>query len=147
MDYLHYLAQKIVLIFEPTTLKIAATVLFSIATFFFGSLYTEALIAIVVLMVMDTFLGVVAAYHNNDTITSSKFSRAVLKGIVYFTSISAGYFADITVPYEFIQSTMIGFIGITEFISILENIGKMGYQTPKKLLNTLKDDYYMKPKK
>jgi phage-related holin len=54
-------------------------------------------------------------------------------------SISAGYFADITIGWNLIQSVMVGFIGVTEFISILENMGRMGYQTPKKLLNQLKD--------
>ena len=34
---------------------------------------------------------------------------------------------------------MVAFVGITEFISILENIGRLGYQTPKKLLNQLKE--------
>ena len=91
------------------------------------------------LMVFDTILGVMATFHENQPITSRKFSRIIQKGAVYFIAISAGFYADTTINFNLIQSTMIGFIGITEFISILENMGRLGYQTPKKLLNQLKD--------
>ena len=90
------------------------------------------------LMVFDTILGLMATYHENQPITSRKFSRVVQKGAVYFIAISAGFYADTTINFHVIQSTMIGFIGITEFISILENMGRLGHQTPKKLLNQLK---------
>ena len=90
-------------------------------------------------MIFDTILGVMATYHEGQAITSRKFSRVVQKGIVYFMAISAGYFADQTIGWQMIQATMIAFIGVTEFISILENMGRMGYATPQRLLNQLKD--------
>lgn len=126
-------------VLELTTVKIIASVSLSIFFFLFGELYVQALIAVAMLMVFDTILGVAATYSEGMPITSRRFSRVLVKGILYFTAISAGYFADLTVPFDLIQATMIAFVGVTEFISILENVGRMGYETPKKLLNQLRD--------
>lgn len=144
MEHIHYIIHKANALFEPSIAKMVASILIASSSFLFGDIYHQALTAIVMLMVMDTILGVAAAYANNEVITSRRFANSVVKGIVYFTAISASYFADITIPYNFIQSTMIGFVGITEFISILENIGRLGYKTPKKLLNQLHSEYVNK---
>lgn len=124
--------------FEPTLMKVVATLLIAL-TFLVGDVHLQALMAVIMLMVIDTAFGITASWQEKKPITSRRFSRVVQKGIVYFFAISAGYFADLTIGYHFIQATMIGFIGVTEFISILENMGRLGYQTPKKLLNQLKD--------
>jgi len=127
-----------VTIFEPSLLKIGASIIIAVS-FLFGDLHSQALIAILMLMVFDTILGLLATLHEKQPITSRKFSRVVQKGAVYFIAISAGFYADTTISFNIIQSTMIGFIGITEFLSVMENMGRLGYQTPKKLLNQLKD--------
>lgn len=133
-----YFADIISTVAEVTTLKLMVTfgIIFS---FLFGDIHDQAIMAVLMLMIFDTVLGVMATYYEGQPITSRKFSRVVQKGIVYFMAISAGYFTDQTIGWHVIQSTMIAFIGVTEFISILENMGRMGYQTPKKLLNQLKD--------
>lgn len=124
--------------FEPTVAKLIVTLLV-VLIFLVGEVHTQALVAIVMLMIIDTGFGLAAAWKEKAPITSRRFSRVIQKGIVYFMAVSAGYFADLTIGYHFIQATMIGFIGVTEFISIIENMGRLGYQTPKKLLNQLKD--------
>ena len=124
--------------FTPTALKICAAFFF-VVLFFFGDLYHDAIIAVLMLMVIDTIFGIGATYAENKSVTSRRFARVVYKGIVYLLAISAGYFLDSTLPFSIAQATMVGFVGATEFISILENMGRMGYQTPKKLLNQLKD--------
>lgn len=139
MNELQYFLVKSSELAEPSTLKVLLSGILSVGFFMFGSLYTDALVAVVMLMVIDTFFGLAATIYEGNEITSRRFSRAVIKGIVYFTAISAGYFADLTIPFDIIQATMVAFVGTTEFISILENIGRMGYQTPKKLLNQLKE--------
>lgn len=141
MEYLQYSLNKIATLAEPSVLKVIVSLLIAISTFFFGHLYNEALQAVVMLMVLDTILGVAAAKVSGEVISSKRFARSIVKGIIYLTSISAGFMADQTIPFAFIQSTMIGFVGVTEFISILENIGRMGYKTPKKLLNRLEEEY------
>ncbi len=133
-----YFSDIIITVFEPTLVKIVTSALLAF-TFFFGDFHTQGVIAVMMLMLFDTILGVMATYSEGQPITSRKFSRVVQKGTVYFIAISAGYFTDQTIGWQVIQATMIGFIGVTEFISILENMGRMGYQTPKKLLNQLKD--------
>tara|TARA_R100001086_G_C11847959_1_gene260625 strand:- start:10054 stop:10482 length:429 start_codon:yes stop_codon:yes gene_type:complete len=135
---LSYLAAKFLELIHVTSLKVftSATV---VVVFMFGDFYNDALLGITILMVMDTILGVSASYVEGTPISSRRFGRAVVKGAIYFMAISAGYFADLTIPFDIIQGTMIAFVGVTEFISILENIGRMGYETPKKLLNQLKE--------
>jgi toxin secretion/phage lysis holin len=123
---------------EPTLLKVIASLAMTFL-FLFGDFYTQGILAVLMLMIFDTILGLMATWHEGQPITSRKFSRVVQKGAVYFMSISAGYFADLTIGWQVIQATMIAFIGVTELISILENMGRMGYQTPKSLLNQLKD--------
>ena len=162
MNEIGYTLHKVGQMIEPTTFKIVIAAILSFAFFMFGELYNQALVAVVMLMVFDTMLGIGAAYHEGcktlpdeykkcfmivkflhliqrGDITSRKFSRAVVKGVVYFMAISAGYFADLTVPFDIIQGTMIAFVGVTEFISILENVGKMGFKTPQNLMNHLKE--------
>jgi toxin secretion/phage lysis holin len=125
-------------VIEPTIIK-GLTSLALLIAFLIGDFYTQGVIAILMLMIFDTLLGLMATWYERQSVTSRKFSRVVQKGVVYFLGISAGYFADITIGWQVIQATMIAFIGVTEFISILENMGRMGYQTPKKLLNQLQD--------
>ena len=137
-EYIFYTLDKIYKLFDYVFLKFLFSCVALVSSFLFGNLYNEGLIAIAMLMIFDTILGIMAVYREGDAITSRGFSRVVVKGFVYFSAISAGYFADLTIPFNVIQATMISFVGITEFISILENIGRLGYQTPKKLLNQLK---------
>lgn len=136
MEYVSYIVSKFIELFQLTAIKLVTASALSVA-FLFGNLYTDAIIAILMLIMFDTVLGVAATYYEGNPITSRRFGRVVVKGMVYFSSISAAYFADLTIPYDFVQATMIAFVGLTEFISILENIGRMGYETPKKLLNQL----------
>lgn len=131
--------------FEPNSMKVVSSVVVTFA-FFFGDLHDSAILAVAMLMIFDAVTGVMAAWYEGKPITSRRFASSVRKGIVYFIAISAGYFTDQTMATSLpfvdghtIQSVMIAFIGVTEFSSILENMGRLGYQTPKKLLNQLKD--------
>lgn len=131
LDIAHTLAQI-------TIIKVVASI-FVTFLFFFGDFHTQGITAILMLMTFDTVLGLQASWAEGQAITSRRFSRVVQKGIVYLMAISAGYFTDITIGWHVVQATMIAFIGVTEFISILENMGRLGYETPKKLLNQLRD--------
>lgn len=128
----------VVATFTPSIAKVLAAIALFIS-FFFGDLYHDAIVAVLMLMIIDTILGVGVVVYEGHAITSRKFSRVLHKGIVYLMSISAGHFVDLTLPVAIAQSAMIGFVAVTEFISILENVGRIGFKTPKKLLNQLKD--------
>lgn len=147
-EYFICTVDKIVRVFEYATLKIIFSIFLGVGSFLFGDLYIQGMIALVMLMSFDTILGVAAAIHERPAgtkilspqcLNSRRFSRLVVKGLVYFSAISAAYFADQTIPLDFIQAAMISFVGITEFISILENISRLGYRTPKHLLDQLKE--------
>ena len=131
-------AEVILVTFTPSLFKLSAGFMLTVS-FLFGNLYHDAIVAVLMLMVFDTMLGVGATVYEGSALTSRKFARAIYKGIIYMVSISAGYFLDTTMPIALAQTTMIGFIAVTEFISILENMGRMDMETPKKLLNQLKD--------
>ena len=133
-----YFQDIIQTVFEPSFGKAIASLVLTFL-FLFGDFHTQGIVAVLMLMTFDTILGVMATYHEKKPITSRKFSRVVQKGAVYLIAISAGYFTDLTIGWSVIQTTMIGFIAVTEFISILENMGRMGFQTPKKLLNQLEN--------
>lgn len=133
-----YFNEIITTVIEPTLIKLIASGILGFV-FLFGNFHTQGIIAVLMLMIFDTILGLMATYSEGQAITSRKFSRVVQKSIVYMLAISAGYFTDLTIGWQVVQATMIAFIGVTEFISILENMGRMGYETPKKLLNQLKD--------
>jgi toxin secretion/phage lysis holin len=126
---------------EYPILKFIASAFLVISNFLFGELYTQALLSILVLFSMDFITGIAASYYEKKTITSRRMFSGVLKFTAYLIAISAGYHTDLTLPFEapIFASTMIAFVGVTEFISILENFGRLGLKTPQKLLNQLKD--------
>jgi len=141
MENIHLVINRIVELCEPTFLKVVVSVILAVMGFLFSSLYLHGLVAVVMLMIIDTILGVIASYREGKVITSKRFSQSIFKAMVYLTAISAGHFVDYTIPFNFIEATMIGFIGTTEFVSILENMGRMGFATPNKLLNQLTNKY------
>jgi phage-related holin len=112
-----------------------------VSSFMFGDLYNEAMLGVVMLISIDFWTGLTASKLEGTPITSRRGLGSILKGTVYLVSISAAHFADLTVPGAFIQMTMIAFVGVNEFISILENVGRMGFRTPQKLLNQLRTKY------
>lgn len=123
---------------EPSVLKVFTSLALAFI-FLFGDFHTQGVLSVMMLMLFDTVMGTMASWQEGKPITSRRFSRLLQKSIVYLMAISAGYFTDITIGWQVVQATMIGFIGVTEFISIIENAGRMGYHTPRKLLNQLKD--------
>jgi phage-related holin len=122
--------------FEPTLLKLLISVILTFG-FLFGELHTQGIIAVLMLVSFDTILGVMASWQEGQAITSRRFGRVVQKLCVYMIAISAGFFTDSTIGWHMVQSTMIAFIAVTEFLSVMENMGRLGYETPKKLLNQL----------
>lgn len=127
-------------VFEPTLLKIITSGLLIAFNFLFGDLYNDALMAIVMLVVLDTITGVWASKNEGHAFTPQRFLIGWVKKVFIFCiAISSGYYLDTTIPGSFTQYTVIGFIAVNEFMSIAENLGRLGYKTPQRLLNQLKD--------
>lgn len=93
-----------------------------------------------VLIGFDLCTAVMAAHKTGLVIESRKMLKTTVKLLVYAMMVSGAHLTESIVPgATFLDTTAISFLAITELISILENIGKMGYAIPNKLLNKLSE--------
>lgn len=126
---------------EFPVLKSVITFVLMFTSFMLGDLYDVEIIAVSMLLTIDFVTGVIGAVYAGESIKSRRMANSVVKALVYYLAISAGKFLDQSIPGEFVQYSTIGFVAVTEFISIIENIGKMGFKTPKALVANLREKY------
>lgn len=121
-------------------LKLFFSGLLSVYAFLFNPLKTELYLAVAALITFDFITALIAVLKNNEKITSAKCSRTILKMVVYGILVSAATITDRFVidQGQLFADLMLGFIAITEFISIIENVSKAGVETPSNLLKKLK---------
>jgi phage-related holin len=103
----------------------------------------QMVMAAAILIMLDTFTGVMASESTGKAITSAKFGRVIVKFIGYAIAVSVVGLAANTVPggkpaHEFLTSTLIAFIICTEGISIFENLDRMGVPLPKSIVKWLR---------
>jgi len=105
----------------------------------YGTLFhdNKILIAVYLLIIMDTTLGLLAACKNEQA-SSSAFFRVLIKILVYFIMIVTGRVVDQVIPIAFASSIIESFLVMTEALSILENSSKLGIPIPIKLVKMLK---------
>ena len=109
-------------------------------SFLFDVNQGDALIAIIVLIVIDFITGFASAKISGEEIKSAKVFRSAIKLVIYFMMISAAHMVELASGILSIaDDTVIAFLAVTELISLIENIGKMGFAVPKKMLNKLQD--------
>lgn len=130
---------------HPIMQKIFSNVVFKVwiaaafAILFDLSKSTE-MTAVFILITIDFLTGVGAAKYTKDQIKSAKIFRSGVKLLTYFAMISAGYLLEKSIGFNVgADEIMIAFLAATEFISIMENMGKLGFKTPKRLLNVVED--------
>lgn len=111
---------------------------------FFATLFDvelkQAMFALFILCMFDFVTGIMAVRSEPGAlITSKKLWGTGAKIGVYFMLVSAGYLSEQATSnaLDFLDETIIGFFGCTEFLSIMENTGKMGYPTPQKLIKKI----------
>ncbi len=110
------------------------------AAFLLGSINHELLVALSALVAIDFITGIGQSYHNGEIIQSRKALKSASKLVIYMLFISAGHLTSfIVLDSDFVENVIISFLALTELVSIMENIGKMGYTVPLTLLNRLKD--------
>lgn len=113
-----------------------------IATFayLFGTNNNQLLLALVVLVAFDFISAMGGAYKQGVPIESRRALKSASKLVVYGLFISAGHMTSLIVfDSSFIENSILAFLALTELISIMENIGKMGYVVPQVLLNQITD--------
>ncbi len=106
--------------------------------FFFGASNGSILLMLVSLIAFDLVMGIGAAYAVGQPIESRRALKTATKLAVYLLLISAAYLCESIVPgTTLMDEAMVSFLALTEFISIMENAGRMGFSVPQKLLNQL----------
>lgn len=129
---------------ENVYLKALGSGLLSVMGFLFDVNQSVPMTSIIILVIFDTITGIFAAFKTGEKIESKKALRAAIKLFVYSIFISSAYLTGThLISFPALDGIVMGFIALTELISIMENIGKMGYAIPKKLLNqleSLRDD-------
>lgn len=87
----------------------------------------QLLFVVGVLVTVDTITGSIAAVKKGEKFSSEAFSRIITKNIKYFVAILAGYLVEkylINGAFSISKITAT-YAGITELISILENMDAM----------------------
>lgn len=92
---------------------------------FFTPIY-PAMIAVGLLIVIDTILGVIAAKKQGVKLSSKAFGRVITKMLVYQLLVIASYLAETYLfgQVPFLNITL-GFLAVTEFVSVAENMSKI----------------------
>jgi len=142
--YLQHTAESFLNILRHFDVKIIFTVGLVAFEFLFGHNNIVFINAIIGLVALDFFAGIFAAKKTGEKIESSKAAKTIFKLGAYSIVLAAAHLLQTTFTFEvFSEEATIAFIGATEFISILEKIGKAGYPVPLKLLDSmtkLRDD-------
>lgn len=97
-----------------------------------------ALGALLSLMAIDFVTALSAASYMGVPIESRRALKSATKVIIYALFISAGHLSGVAIlGTNWIETAVISFLALTELVSIMENIGKMGYMVPQRLLNSI----------
>ena len=123
--------------------KIAMGALITVYSFFFSIDSWQLMLALTALIIFDLITGVFAAYKAGNAIESRKVCKTAVKLGVYAILVSSAHLTDFVVGipdgWLNLELAMISFLAATELVSIIENVGKMGYAVPKKILNQLEN--------
>jgi len=125
--------------FKDLAIKCLGAIALITGNFLFDGILVQAMVSLFVLVIFDAITAMATAYKNKVAVTSRKMFRTPLKLAVYFLLISSSNIAENALPaiIHILDETILAFLVLTELISIIENIGKMGYAVPMKLLNRL----------
>ena len=119
--------------------KVPLAILWGMINYFIGDNHTTVG-ALIVLILIDFITALIAKYKIGEKIESRKALKTATKLTVYALFVSGAHLTEkIVLGSTFIDEVVISFLALTELISIIENIGLMGYVVPKKLLNQIKN--------
>jgi toxin secretion/phage lysis holin len=140
-DTLEYIVYIICNALEPSFIKFVFAGAYVALSFVFDLGQGGALLALFLLVLIDFATGISAAKFLGEPIRSSKIKHTAIKMTAYFVVIAGAHLAEhgLTKYLAIIDETVLAFFLLTELISLLENMGRLGVQTPQKLLNQLKN--------
>lgn len=121
-------------------LKLIAGGLAITYSFLFGDLPYIIVGSLTMLVLIDMATGIAASKLSGVIIDSRRAFATAGKLIIYSMLISAAILTSRIIGVDLkIEAAVIFILAVTEFISILENCGNMGYAIPKRLLNKLRE--------
>jgi len=142
-NYFEYIVNIFVSFKNCFDIKIVFSYLMVVGSFLFNVDRLEVLEGLLVVILFDFLTAIWANKKCGKVIESKKAIRSAFKIFVYAILISAAHFGDKAlgiIDWQIsLETAMTAFLVISEFISIIENVGMMGYAIPKKLLNSLKN--------
>lgn len=119
--------------------KTAVGIVLATLGFLLGADNNSVLLALLVLTAVDFITAISAAKYNGTPIESRRALKSATKVVVYGLFITAGHQTSQIVGTDWIEAAVISFLALTELVSIMENIGKMGFMVPMTLLNRVKE--------
>lgn len=127
---------------EPSFVKFLFAFVYILLSFIFDLEQGSALFALFLLVLLDFATGISAAKYLGELIRSSKIKHTAIKLTAYFVVIAGAHLAEYgLIGYlAVIDETVLAFFLLTELVSLLENMGRLGVHTPQKLLNQLKEE-------
>lgn len=141
-----YCSQVVQSVTQHAAFKFIAGSLLAAYSFTFGDGASTVLEAISLLIFLDFVTAILKAKLGGEVIESWKVFRSAVKFTVYLTMLAACHLFQVVVPVlgSYATDIMAAFLAVTELISILENVGKMGFHIPLRLLNALQDNQNQK---
>lgn len=141
VETIQYIKYTLVAALNPSVLKSIFASFFVVFSFLFDINQASSLLALFILILLDFVSGVSAARFNDQPIRSSKIKHTAIKITAYFAVIAGAHLVEngLSNFLGILDETVTAFFLLTELISLLENVGKMGIDTPKKLINQITD--------
>jgi len=117
--------------------KCAGALSMLILQFSFGTIGFQIVSAVIMLIIIDTITGMIAAYKQKEVISSKRFFDSIIKLILFPMIIAAGSIAQTAMSTTILALPQLiaGYLAMHEFLSIVENFGRIGYKIPQKVLN------------
>lgn len=135
-----HLSQIFVKMVSAVHIKVPVVAIFLIGDFLIGAENFTTMGMLLVLIIFDFITALMAKYKIGEIIESRKALKTVTKIFIYAMFVSGTVLTEKIIPGNtFLHHATISFLAITELISIIENIGHIGYAVPKKLLNKLEE--------
>lgn len=140
-ETIKYIEYTLVSAFSVTNLKSLLVVAMIVYEFMFDVSQGKTMLALLILILLDFITGISAAKIRGEPIRSSKIKHSALKIFAYYAVISGAHLAESSLNHYIavLDEAVVAFFMVTELVSLMENIGRMGYRVPSKLLNQLKD--------
>lgn len=139
IENLYYIRHLVVNLVTLFPVKATLAVFLGVFLYVIGADHLEAAEALLFLILADFAMAWMSAFRRGIPIQSSKALRTGIKISVYFLLAASAFIAERPTGLPFLAATTYAFLSLTELISVLEHASELGFDTPRRLLNQLRD--------